>query len=52
MKRSEAIKELTLILKTWENSEITDSTSMEIINFLEEIGVVSLETWDGWESMK
>jgi hypothetical protein len=40
MKRSEAIKKITKILKTWESCELNNKTSDEILSMLEYLGML------------
>jgi hypothetical protein len=48
MKRSEMIKKITKILRTWEDCALTDKASEEILSMMEEEGMMAPETDNPW----
>ena len=41
MKRKEAIKVITKVLKNWEDCKLTNKTSNEVLTALEELGIIT-----------
>jgi len=40
MKRNDALKAITKVLKNWEDCKLTNKTSNEILTALEELGII------------
>jgi hypothetical protein len=57
MKKRNAVRAITRILKNWEGSQLNDATSREILNKLEKLGLKPpsykiIREWpqsDGWQ---